>query len=484
MENVMYLQLHNHNIPFKYNFFSKALTTKPITYSLHNSTKHTTLLVETYHQHQALKSLIQRLNNKRSCPLKILQHDGDWTKPHFWAVIRFLQTSSRSTLISEVFDMWKNVEKSRINESNYEKIIGLLCEEGLAEEAVCALEEMKHNGLKPSLKIYNSIIHGYSRSSKFEDALFFLHEMKGIGLKPKTNTYDGLIQSYGKYKMYSKIDMCLKEMKLDGCSPDQFTYNLLIREFARGGLLKRMEGAYKSLRSKRMHFDSSTLVAVLEAYTNFGTLKDMEKVYKSLLKSNAFLKEDLIRKLAEVYIKNHMFSRLDDLGDDLASRTGRTDLVWCLRILSHACLLSRRGMELVVQEMEDARVPWNVSIANIILFSHLKMKDFMHLKLLFSELPKLGVKPDIVTFGILFDARRFGFDETRILVVWRRIGLLDESVQIDTDPLVLTAYGKGNFLKSFEEVYASLNPNAREKKWTYRSLIDLLVKQNAQLLQY
>ncbi|KAJ0074523.1 hypothetical protein Patl1_37584 [Pistacia atlantica] len=107
MENVMSLQLHNHNIPFMYNFFSKALNTKPITYSLHNSTKHTTLplLVETYHQHQALKALIQRLNNKRSCPLKILQHDRDWTKPHFWAVIRFLQTSSRSTLIPHVFDM-------------------------------------------------------------------------------------------------------------------------------------------------------------------------------------------------------------------------------------------------------------------------------------------------------------------------------------------------------------------------------------------
>ncbi|KAJ0093294.1 hypothetical protein Patl1_26189 [Pistacia atlantica] len=333
--------------------------------------------------------------------------------------------------------------------------------EGLTKEAVCALEEMKHNSLKLSLKIYNSIIHGYSRSSKFEDALFFLHEMKGIGLKPKTNTYDGLIQSYGKYKMYSKIDMCLKEMTSDGCSPDQVTYNLLIREFAQGGLLKRMEGAYKSLRSKRMHLDSSTLVAVLEAYINFGTLTDMEKVYKSLLKSNAFLKEDLIRKLAEVYIKNHMFLRLDDLGDDLASRTGRTDLVWCLRILSHACLLSGRGMDLVVQEMEDAKVPWNVSIANIILVTHLKMKDFMHLKFLFSELPKLSVKPDIVTFGILFDARRFGFDETRILVMWRRIGLLDESVKIDTDPLVLTAYGKGSFLKKPKLKVSFLHCDAR-----------------------
>lgn len=382
-----------------------------------------------------------------------------------------------------MFDLWVNVEKSRINESNYEKIIGLLCEEGLIGEAVSALEDMKHNNLRPSLEIYNSIIHGYSRSRMFEDALFFLYEMRGIGLKPKTNTYNGLIQSYGKYKMYSNIDMCLKEMKLDGCLPDQITYNLLIREFARGGLFKRMEGAYRSLRSNRMHLDSSTFDAMLEAYINFGSLKDIEKVYKSSLKSNSFLKEDLIRKLAEVYIKNLMFSRLDDLGDDLASRTGRTDLVWCLRILSHACLLSRRGMELVVQEMEDAKVPWNISIANIILLTFLKKKDFTRLKLLIFELPNHGVKPDIVTFGILFDARSFGFDVTGILVMWRRIGLLDESVDVNTDPLVLTAYGKGDFLQSLEDLYVSLDPSAREKSWTYQNLIDLLEKQNRRQLQ-
>ncbi|KAJ0075182.1 hypothetical protein Patl1_35013 [Pistacia atlantica] len=106
----MSLQLHNHNILFTYNFFSKALNTKPITYSLHNSTKHTTLLVETYPQHQALKVLIQRLNNKHSFPLKILQHDGDWTKPHFWAVIHFLQTFSRSTLIPQVLSLQFNIK--------------------------------------------------------------------------------------------------------------------------------------------------------------------------------------------------------------------------------------------------------------------------------------------------------------------------------------------------------------------------------------
>ncbi|KAH9649522.1 pentatricopeptide repeat-containing protein [Citrus sinensis] len=473
MDSVVSLHLHNNNnthykvrlnknkknkLTHNRVFFSKILIRKPISCCClssapsldYHSTKHTTLLVESYHEHQALNALIQRLNKKVSCPLQILQHDGDWTKDHFWAVIRFLKNSSRSRQIPQVFDMWKNIEKSRINEFNSQKIIGMLCEEGLMEEAVRAFQEMEGFALKPSLEIYNSIIHGYSKIGKFNEALLFLNEMKEMNLSPQSDTYDGLIQAY---------------------------------EFACAGLLKRMEGTYKSMLTKRMHLRSSTMVAILDAYMNFGMLDKMEKFYKRLLNSRTPLKEDLVRKLAEVYIKNYMFSRLDDLGDDLASRIGRTELVWCLRLLSHACLLSHRGIDSVVREMESAKVRWNVTTANIILLAYLKMKDFKHLRVLLSELPTRHVKPDIVTIGILYDARRIGFDGTGALEMWKRIGFLFKTVEINTDPLVLAVYGKGHFLRYCEEVYSSLEPYSREKKrWTYQNLIDLVIKHNGKNL--
>ncbi|KAK2641671.1 hypothetical protein Ddye_023434 [Dipteronia dyeriana] len=476
-------------------FSSKTLIKKPIAFSslsslqhpsapppppLHNPSKHTTLLVETYHEHHILRTLIQRLQHEHSCPLRILQHDGDWTKDQFWAVIKFLKNASRSSQILQVFDMWKNIEISRINYLNYKKIIVLLGEEGLMEEAVNSLQEMKAHGLRPCLQIYNSIIHGFSRNGKFDEALLFLEEMKEINLARQTDTYGGLIQAYGRHKMYDEISMCLKKMKLDGCSPDYITYNLLIREFARGGLLERMERLQKSMLSKRMHLQSSTLTVMLEVYMKFGLLENMEKCYKRLLNSKPPLKEDLIKKLAGVYIQNYMFSRLDNLGDDLASRTGRTELVWCLSLLSHACLLSRRGMDSVIQEMEESKVSWNVSVVNIILLAYLKMKDFKQLRVLLSELPTHRVKPDLVTVGVVFDASRFGFNETGTLEMWKRMGLLYESVKMDTDPLVLIAYGKGHFLRDCEEVFTSLEPYAREKRrWTYQNLIDLVMKHNA-----
>lgn len=370
--------------------------------------------------------------------------------------------------------MWKSIEKSRSNELNYNKIIKVFGEEDLMEEAVMLFKEMKSHGLSLSLETYNSMIHGFARKGCFDKALFYLNEMKEVDVAPETDTYDGLIEAYAKYEMYDEIGMCLKKMKLNGCPPDHITYNLLMREFSRAGLLKKMESVYHTMISKRMYLQSSTLVEMLEAYARFGILDKMEKFYTRVLKMKIPLGDDLIRKLAEVYIDNYMFSKLEALGVDLSSTFGETDFLWCLRLLSHACLLSRKGMDSVIQEMKDADFQLNITIANIIMLTQLKMKDFTNLRISLSQLT-YTLKPDIVSIGILFDAISMGFDGTGALETWRRRGFLYEAVEMNTDLVVFTAFGKGHFLKACEVAYSSLKPDFRENKtWTYHNLIDLV----------
>ncbi|XP_024197326.1 pentatricopeptide repeat-containing protein At4g14190, chloroplastic [Rosa chinensis] len=441
-----------------------------------SSPKHATLHSHEYHK---LKALLEILMEKECCPLQVLRGDGDWTRDQFWAVIRFLIHASRPKEILQLFDIWRNIEKSRINEFNYSKIIGLLVEEDLIEEAVLCFQDMKTHGLRLSVEVYNSIIHGLSRNGNFDDAELFLNEMKETNLAPDTDTYDGLIEAYGKYRMYDEMGMCLKKMRLNGCSPDQITYNLLIREFARGGLLKRMERVYQSMVSKRMDLQAPTLIAMLEVYAKFGILEKMEVFYRRVLNSRAILKEDLIKKVAEVYIENYMFSRLEILGVDLSPRFGQTDLVWCVRLLSHAGILSRRGMDSVILEMEEKGVPWNATVGNIIMLAYLKMKDFTRLRIMFSQSLTHGVEPDMITVGILFDAIRIGYDGSAILDAWRKQGFLYKAVEMNTDPLVITTFGKGHFLRNCEAAYSSLEPEVREKKtWTYQDLIDSVFKDN------
>ncbi|MFS7951924.1 putative tetratricopeptide-like helical domain superfamily [Helianthus anomalus] len=223
----------------------------------------------------------------------------------------------------------------------------LLVEEESVDITVLALNQMKYIWvMHPSSEIYRLIIYSFVKSDRFEDALFHLKVMEDNEMKPHASICSGLIKSYAKNGLYDEMAKCVKRMESNGCFPNQSTYNLLIREFSLAGLIKRMERAYRIVISKKMDLEASTVMAMLEAYASFGDLEKMEKIYRTVmrLKPRVYLNDDLIHKVTAVYIENYMFNNLDDMGIRLYSRTDNMNIVWCLRILSHACLLSRTGM--------------------------------------------------------------------------------------------------------------------------------------------
>ncbi|KAL9686854.1 hypothetical protein QQ045_031247 [Rhodiola kirilowii] len=429
---------------------------------------------QTTDEYQAIRGLLDKLE-AASNAVEVLGQDGDWSKDQFWVAVKFLKGASRSDEIFPLFHKWNSMEQTRVDASNYEKMIYLLCDDGLVDEALALFGELKSQEVRPSSTLYSSIICGLAKKGEFGKAVSFLDEMNEVGLIPDIETFKGLIQAYGKYNMYDEIGDCLKRMELVGCLADSFTCNLLIQEFSRGGLIKRMERVYQSALTKRVNLQPSTSVAMLEAYANFGPIDRMDKMLKRVMNTNYRMKDSSVRKVAEMYIDNYMYSRLDDLGLDLSSRGGSPDIVWCLRLLSHACLLSRKGMDSVIGAMEVAGVSWTVTTANIILLTYLKMKDFTHLRAVLCDLVTNQIKPDMVTVGILFDATENGFDGTLTLQTWQRMGFLSEAVEMNTDSLVQAAFGKGKFLRSCEDIYSRIDPEDREcRTWSYKELIELI----------
>ncbi|KAF5789339.1 putative tetratricopeptide-like helical domain superfamily [Helianthus annuus] len=211
-----------------------------------------------------------------------------------------------------VFDEWSRRDESRVSMFNYERIVRLLVEEELVDIVVLALNQMKYiRGVQPSSEIYRLIIYSFVKSDQFVDALFHLKVMEDNEMKPCASIYNGLIKLYAKNGLYDEMVKC-------------------------------EEGTYKIVISKKMDLEASTVMAMLEAYASFGDLEKMEKIYRTVmrLKPRVYLNDDLIRKVVVVYVENYMFSKLDNMGIILYSRIGNTNIVWCLRMLSHACLLS------------------------------------------------------------------------------------------------------------------------------------------------
>ena len=58
--------------------------------------QHQSLLVEAYHHTNSLKTLLAELSMKNSCPIRLLERDGDWLRDQLWVAVRFLIEEGRS----------------------------------------------------------------------------------------------------------------------------------------------------------------------------------------------------------------------------------------------------------------------------------------------------------------------------------------------------------------------------------------------------
>ncbi|CAA6668198.1 unnamed protein product [Spirodela intermedia] len=445
---------------------------------------HRTLVVENIHHTRRLKNLLTHLSDGGAAtPLRLIEEDDDggvatplhlmeevddgggddWSSEELWAAAGFL-----------IFDEWRRRRSpGRATAANFSRLARLLCGGGAMEEAGSVFRQMAALDLPVPVSVYNSLVDGLAGDGDLAGAGEALRRMPELGLSPSPETFHGLLRAFGRKGMYD-------EMRLP---PNASTFNLLIMEFAGGGLLEKMEATHRTLLSRRMKLLPAAVAAMIQAYAEVGNLEKMEKMYRRFSGCRAPLREDLIRKMALVYIQNYRFARLEEFGNEIASRTGRnrrTHLVWRLLLLAAALLLSRRGMESIAGEMKAAEVTPHITFTNSIALAHAKMKDFRDLEALLSKIGEEDggeLRPDLVTVGVLFDACSDGFNGGRVLDIWRRRRFLEQSAVMETDPLVIAAFGKGRFIKSCEEAFFSTVGGGEEgsrKAWTYVDLIRLV----------
>uniref|UniRef100_A0A2N9HWC1 Pentacotripeptide-repeat region of PRORP domain-containing protein n=1 Tax=Fagus sylvatica TaxID=28930 RepID=A0A2N9HWC1_FAGSY len=112
--------------------------------------------------------------------------------------------------------------------------INAYCRVGKLDDAVVAFECMKKliDG-RPSVALYNILIHGFVKCGEHCKALQVYDKMIKDRVKPDVYTFNILISSYCRNKRFGLALELFKEMREKGCSPNVVSFNTLIRGFFR-----------------------------------------------------------------------------------------------------------------------------------------------------------------------------------------------------------------------------------------------------------
>ena len=450
-----------------------------------------------------------------------------------------LLSSSSSSAIPQVFSLLSSMSNLNfpVPLSLYNSLLLALSKEKQFDEMGKLIKKMKLSGSNPNSATFNILIMEFGKAGllrKMESAHRSILSLK-MNLLP--SSIEAMIRAYADVSDIPKMEKMYR--RLLSSSVVRSRHAMVDNAYNENGGLLKMENRISSSISgigdlgelskmgktywrsssslplsssssrselvdlgklpkmRKMHQRSSPLLpssssslssSTRSGLADLGQLPKMGKMYSrssSLSSSSSCgFSEDLIRKMAMVYIQNLMFSRLEDLGNDLAARKGRTSFVCLLLLLASGLILSRRGMDSIIKELRSSMIEDDISFINILAMAHARMKGFKDLEVLFLMIGENGdLKPDLITVSVFFDACSCGFHGGRVLDAWKRKGFLERKVEMVTDSLVIAGFGKGQFLESCEEILFEDNDDndrdnddgkIKKKEWTYVDLIGQL----------
>ncbi|CAE8632864.1 unnamed protein product [Polarella glacialis] len=131
--------------------------------------------------------------------------------------------------------------KNKVNSVAYGSVIKGFGRLKKMDKVLAVFEDMKSNGIAPSLMTFNSIIDGCARSGQMDKVHHLILDMKSFGLHPNLITHSTMMKGFcAKGDMGTAFEI-LEEVRRGPDKPDQVVYNTMMDGCVQANLVEEGE---------------------------------------------------------------------------------------------------------------------------------------------------------------------------------------------------------------------------------------------------
>lgn len=129
---------------------------------------------------------------------------------------------------THLYQLLRNSSSAYIKRRAFESMVGGLCTMDQPREAESLMEEMRVEGLKPSVFELRSVMYGYGRLGLLTDMLRIVHQMENEGFSIDTICSNMVLSSYGVHNELPQMVLWLWKMKTSSIPFSIRTYNSVL----------------------------------------------------------------------------------------------------------------------------------------------------------------------------------------------------------------------------------------------------------------
>ncbi|KAK8481716.1 hypothetical protein V6N13_018371 [Hibiscus sabdariffa] len=125
-------------------------------------------------------------------------------------------------------ELVRNSSSVYVKRQGFKSMVSSLCEMGQPDEAENVVEDMRKNGVKPSLFEFRFVLYGYGKMGCFEDMERMVNKMEIEGFEVDTICSNMVLSSFGAFNALSNMVPWLQKMKAFGIPFSVRTYNSVL----------------------------------------------------------------------------------------------------------------------------------------------------------------------------------------------------------------------------------------------------------------
>ncbi|KAJ0079163.1 hypothetical protein Patl1_23854 [Pistacia atlantica] len=225
---------------------------------------------------------------------------------------------------------------------------------GLHEEALMTLNEMKNSGFAPEEVTYSQLISLSTRNGKWDEALKLYEDMRYRGIIPSNYTCASLLTLYYKNEDYSKALSLFSEMEKYKIAADEVIYGLLIRIYGKLGLYEDAQKTFQETKRLGLLSDEKTYLAMAQVHLKTGNVEKALNVIEVMKSKNIWFSRFAYIVLLQCYAMKEDLASAEVTFQAL-SKTGLPDAGSCNDMLNLYIRLdlTEKAKDFIVQIRKD-----------------------------------------------------------------------------------------------------------------------------------
>ncbi|VAH92509.1 unnamed protein product [Triticum turgidum subsp. durum] len=293
-------------------------------------------------------------------------------------------------------------------EGTYMKLLLLLGRSGQPSLAQDLFTEMQQQGCQPTPELYTALIGAYCRNGLLDEALKLLEDMKAAPLcQPDVYTYSILLKAFVDASRFDLVDAMYKEMAERSVTPNTVTQNIILSLFGNSGQVELMEKWYEKFRGYGIEPETRTFNILIGAYGKKRMYDKMSAVMEYMRRLAFPWTTATYNNVIEAFAVAGDAKNMEDTFNQMRSEGMKPDTkTFCCLIngFSNAALFHKVvGMVKLAERLD---VPANTSFHNSVLAACAKAEDLMEMERVFRHMKHMQCEADAITYSILLEAYR------------------------------------------------------------------------------